>query len=141
MIGIDLVVGYMAAYAVRKAQRAGKRMDADVDRVLDAGLERLHEVVTEKLGDDPAVQKLQHEAEAGVASSRTVQRMVLAVEDAAEADGDFADRLREALSELVARDDGGRASGVVRQIAIADRGSTINQAGRDLIQLVDGPRE
>jgi hypothetical protein len=141
MIGLDLVVGYMAAYAVRKAQRAGKRVDVEVDRVIDARLERLREVVTERLGDDPAVQELQHEVEEGVASSRTARRITLAIEAAAAADGEFADRLHEVLNELVSGDDGHLATGVIRQVAIADHGSTVNQAGRDLIQFPGRSRE
>jgi hypothetical protein len=65
MIGLELAAGYLAAYAIQKARGAGKRVDAEVDYVIDGTLDRLHEVVSKKLGDDPAVRKLQGEARGG----------------------------------------------------------------------------
>lgn len=135
MIGLELVAGYLAAYAIQKARRAGKRVDAEVDYVIDGTLDRLHEVVSDKLGDDPAVRKLQCEVEdEGLISPRTAQRVTLAIEDAAGADDEFADRLREVLRELASRDGDRPASPVVRQVAVASHGSSVNQAGRDIIQ-------
>jgi hypothetical protein len=91
--------------------------------------------LAEKLGDDPAVRKLQREAEEeGVISPRTAQRVTLAIEDAAGADDEFADRLREILRELASRDGDRPTSSVVRQVAVASHGSSVNQAGRDIIQ-------
>jgi hypothetical protein len=136
MIGLEVVAGYLAAYAIQKARRAGKRVDAEVDYVIDGTLDRLHEVVSEKLIDDPAVRKLQREAEEGVViSPLTAQRVTLAIEDAAEADDEFADRLRGLLRELASRDGDRLASSVVRQTAFAGQDSTVNQAGRDIIQF------
>ena len=140
MIGLELVAGYLAAYALRKARRTGKRVDREVDYVLDGTLDRLHEAIREKLGDDPAVQKLQREAETGEATPRTAQRVTLAVEDAAEADREFAERLRGLLRELASLEGSGPALPVVRQTATASHGSTVSQAGRDIIQSDGLPR-
>jgi hypothetical protein len=140
MIGLELVAGYLAAYAFRKARHAGKRVDIEVDYALDETLDRLHEVISEKLGDDPAVRKLRCEAEAGDATPRTAQRVTLAVEDAAEADDEFAERLRGLLRELASLEGSGPARSVVRQTATASHGSTVNQAGRDIVQSSALPR-
>jgi hypothetical protein len=134
MIGFELVAGYLAAYAIRKAQRAGKRADAEVDYALDSTLDRLHALVAKKLGDDPAIRKLQHEAEEGAPTQRTAQRVTLAVEDAVENDAEFEARIREVLSKLVSQERGGPVLPAVRQSAIAGQGSTVNQAGRDINQ-------
>jgi hypothetical protein len=37
------------AWVIRKARRLGGRLDAEADRVIDASLDRLHEVVSAKL--------------------------------------------------------------------------------------------
>jgi len=140
MIGLELVAGYLVAYVIRKTRRAGERVDAEVDYALDVTLDRLHEVISEKLGDDPAVLKLQLEAESGDVATRTAQRVTLAVEDAAEDDNDFADLLRELLRELTSQEGSGPAVSVVRQTATASRGSTVNQAGRDIVQSSGLPK-
>lgn len=140
MIGLELVAGYLVAYAIRKARRAGKRADAEVDYALDMTLDRLHALVSEKLGDDPAVRKLQYEAEAGAATQRTAQRVTLAVEDAVEGDTKFAVRLDEILQELASKEGNSPALSVVRQTAVASQGSTVNQAGRDNVQSFGPPR-
>src|SRR5512142_974694 len=72
VVGLELVAGYLVAWVVRKARRAGQGLDAEVDHVMDAGLDRLHEVIADKLGDDPAVTKLEVEATGGAeVSERT----------------------------------------------------------------------
>jgi hypothetical protein len=38
-----VAVGYLFAWLVRKAKRAGGRADAEADRVVHAGMDRLHE--------------------------------------------------------------------------------------------------
>ena len=48
-IEAGVAVGYVIAWAVRKARRVGGRLDSEVDEVIDAGLDRLHEVVAAKL--------------------------------------------------------------------------------------------
>jgi hypothetical protein len=95
-----VVVGYLIAWVVRKARRAGGRLDAEVDAAVDAGLDRLHEVVSAKLGADPAWLDLRDEAAAtGQVSRLTGQRVKLSLDAAATKDRPFA----EALVELVGR--------------------------------------
>jgi hypothetical protein len=132
MTGIEIVVGYVFAWAVRKARGVADRADKEVDRALDAGMNRLHELVSQKLGEDPALQKLIDEVEAEHAepTERTRQRVQLALEDAVEQDPGFEeslDRTVKQLQDLHRRDvgvsavDGGLAIGTVH--IRADRNS------------------
>jgi hypothetical protein len=101
MTGLELVVGYLAAWGVRKVQRVGKRLDEDFDEATDSALDRLHDIVVAKLDGDPAVTKLGDEAARdGAVSPRTRQRVELSLEDAMENDTDFRDRLSAVLAEL-----------------------------------------
>ncbi|SEG57145.1 hypothetical protein SAMN05216223_106321 [Actinacidiphila yanglinensis] len=63
MTGVDVAVGYVFAWLVRKARRVGGRADADVDRGLDAAMNRLHDPVSRKLGADPALERAAEEAQ------------------------------------------------------------------------------
>jgi len=98
--GVDLVAGYLFAWAVRKFRRVGAAADAEVDRVLDAAGDKLHELVSTRLGHDPSLARLEQEAKAGVDSERTRRRVQDAVEQAAEDDPTFAAQLGEILAEL-----------------------------------------
>jgi hypothetical protein len=101
MIGLELVAGYLVAWAARKAARVGKRLDEGADEVIDAELNRLHDVVTGKLGLDPAIEKLELEASQGQQpSGRTLRRVQDAVEDAAEEDTRFEALLEAMLFRL-----------------------------------------
>ena len=100
VVGVELVVGYLVAWAVRKARRVAGRADAEVDAALDAGMDRLHDVVAAKLGGDPALAKLAANADVGVDSPRTRERVRLAVQDAVEEDPEFGERLAEALAAV-----------------------------------------
>ena len=80
--GVELLLGAVIGWAVRKARRVGGRVDGQVDEALDAGVDRLGELVAGKLGADPALVKLESEAAAGEVSQRTRDRVRLAVEDA-----------------------------------------------------------
>ncbi|MFC9250048.1 hypothetical protein [Amycolatopsis thailandensis] len=93
-------MGFLIAWTVGKARRAGKQLDGIADQVVDASAARLREVVLRKLGTDSAVERLQLEAgqPEGV-SERTAQRVTLALEDAVEQDVDFAADLKAALAE------------------------------------------
>ncbi|MBV9024183.1 MAG: hypothetical protein JO362_10415 [Streptomycetaceae bacterium] len=104
MTGLEIPVGYMFAWLVRKAKRVAGRADEEVDRTLDAAMGHLHDLVSRKLGEDPALRKLAEEAEARQAepSDRTRQRVQLALEDAAEHDPDFAEALEGAIGRLQA---------------------------------------
>ena len=101
MVGLELIAGYLVAWAVRKARRAGQRLDKETDEVMDAGLDRLHEVVMAKLGSDPAFVKLETDASQGLElSERTVQRVQYAVEEATEEDPQFATAVEQVLAQL-----------------------------------------
>lgn len=99
--GIEVALGFLVAWALKKAKRVAQRADTEVDRALDAGMDRLHDLVSRKLGPDPALAKLQTEVEeSGAASTRTQDRVRLSLEDAAETDTDFAAQLEKLASEL-----------------------------------------
>ena len=102
VIGVELAAGYLFAWAMRKARRVAGRTDAEVDRALDAGMDRLHEVVASRLGSDPALERVVEEAALGMEepTERTRQRLELALEDAAERDTVFAEALRQAVDQL-----------------------------------------
>ena len=65
VIEAGVVAGYVIAWAVRKARRAGGRLDVEADEAIDAGLDRLHEVVAAKLAGHPVLEELEEEAAAG----------------------------------------------------------------------------
>ncbi|MEU2712302.1 hypothetical protein [Streptomyces sp. NPDC007205] len=100
--GAEIAVGYVFAWLVAKARRAAGRADAEVDRGLDAGMDRLHDLVSRKLGQDPALQRAREEAEAGQTepSDRTQRRLTDALEDAGERDAAFAEALENLVKEL-----------------------------------------
>jgi len=102
VIEAGVVAGYVIAWAVRKARRVGVRLDAEADGMIDASLDRLHEVVEAKLGGHPALAELVEEAQAaggGEFSDLTRQQVELALTAAAQKDDAFS----EAVAELVAR--------------------------------------
>jgi hypothetical protein len=129
--GVELAVGYMFAWAVRKARRLAGQADAEVDQVLDAGMERLHSLVVERVGGDASLARVEEEATAGAElTPRTRQRLELALEDAVEQDAVFAQALARAVEEVrmaagaggVAAGDGGLAVGGNLDVR-ADHGS------------------
>jgi hypothetical protein len=130
VVGLELVVGWLAAWAWGKARRVAGRADAEVDRALDAGMDRLHELVSGKLGDDPALARLEDEAgqdlEAVSASPRTRQRVELALAEAVESDTDFAARLAELVAQLR---QAGVASPEVTTVTAANTGPAVATRG------------
>jgi hypothetical protein len=135
-MGLEVVVGFLIAWAAGKARRAGKQLDGVADQVVDASAVRLRDVLLRKLGGDSAVQRLQVEAaETGEVSDRTQQRVTLALEDAVDQDPQFADELKEALAEaeknggLVATTGGTVISGTAT--ATGTRSVAIGTVGRD----------
>ena len=125
MTGLELVAGYLVAWGVRKARRAGKRLDEQADEIIDAELDRLHDVVTEKLGLDPALEKLELEAARGQQpSDLTMRRVRDAVESATEEDSQFKALLEAVLAQLE------KATGGVSSVAGIDlRGAKGVQVG------------
>lgn len=102
MVGAELAVGYLFAWAVRKARRVAVRADAEADNALDAGMDRLHEVVVARLGQDPALERAAEEATSGLdePTERTRRRLTDALEDAAERDALFAEALEQAVATV-----------------------------------------
>jgi hypothetical protein len=100
MTGIEVAVGLLIAWAVRKANRAGRRLDEIADEAIDTGLDQVRDVVVAKLGGDPALARLEAEASAtGQVAERTQARVRLALEDAATDDAEFAERLEQAVQQ------------------------------------------
>jgi hypothetical protein len=128
--GIEVAVGMLIAWAVRKARRVGDGVDKEVDTVLDAGLDKLHTVIASKLGGDTALEKLRIEAGGtGDVADRTRQRVQLALEDATEDDPAFANALDAAVQDVRAAEPaaaqaGERGVAAAGDVTIsADRGS------------------
>jgi hypothetical protein len=96
--GLDLAVGYLIAWTVSKARRAGAHLDGDVDLVIDTELDRFHDFVAAKLGPDPALARLVESSAEVDELTRT--RVELALADATEHDHRFAVALEAMLSEL-----------------------------------------
>jgi hypothetical protein len=134
-MGLEVAVGFLIAWAVGKARRAGKQLDGVADEVVDASAGRLRDVLMRKLGKDSAVERLRREAARpeGV-SDRTTQRVRLALEDAVEHDRGFAAELESALAEaaenggLVATSGGTAVSGTA---TASGGGIAIGAVGRD----------
>lgn len=97
---LELLAGYVVGYLVQKFGRVFRRADEEVDLAIDAGMDRLHEVVAERLGNEPALTQLAEETEEGRESPRTRQRVRLALEEAAENDPAFAAELERLVGEL-----------------------------------------
>ncbi|MGW7386872.1 hypothetical protein [Streptomyces sp. NPDC054794] len=92
----------MFAWLVRKARRVAGRADAEVDQAVDAGMDRLHELVSFRLGADSALDRARVEAGEGreELSERTRRRLTDALEDAAERDAEFAAALERLVEQL-----------------------------------------
>ncbi len=96
MTGLEVVVGFLVAWGLRKAGRVGEHVDA----MVDAGLDRLYDVVAAKLGADPALERLQLEAaESGEVGDRTQARVRMSLEEAVEEDPEFARQLEAAAQQ------------------------------------------
>jgi hypothetical protein len=72
--GVEVAVGFLVAWVLGKASRAARRADAVADQVVDTGVDKLGRLILDKLGTDPAVERLQVEAgEQGRVSDRTTK--------------------------------------------------------------------
>ncbi|MFF3412899.1 hypothetical protein ACFYW8_43625 [Streptomyces sp. NPDC002742] len=102
MTGVEIAVGYVFVWLLRKAKRVGERADAEVDRSLDAGMSRLHDLVSGRLCDDPALTRAAEEAEQGLPepTERTRRQLTDSLEEAAERDSGFAQELEKLVKEL-----------------------------------------
>ncbi len=96
---LSMLAGAAVGWLLRKARRVGGRADAEVDRVLDVGMDRLQEAIDRRLAGNPAVEKLM----AGNVTSPDAplaQQVKFAVLEVLEADPEFATELRARIAEL-----------------------------------------
>ena len=101
VIEAGVAAGYVVAWALRKARRAAGPLDAEADAVIDAGLDRLHEVVETKLGGHPVLAEIVEEAkDAGQVSELTRQQVELALVAAARKDELFGQVVTELIGRL-----------------------------------------
>lgn len=104
MVGLDIAAGYLFSWLVRKARRAAGQADKAVDQILDAELDRLHELVDRKLGMDPALERVKQEVQSGQKELSEVgqQWLTLALQARAEEDPGFGAALWQVLERLAA---------------------------------------
>jgi hypothetical protein len=135
--GVEVLAGVAVGYLVRKLRRVGGRVDAEVDRAVDAGLDGLHELVSEALGDDPALAVLEEQATQGGESERTVRRVTDAIADAAENDSGFAGRLQQVIEDLQRREGagGGVTASGTGAIAVGGDQSGIASTGSGAVNI------
>jgi len=105
VIEAGVIAGYVIAWVARKARRAAGRLDAEVDEVIDAGLDRLHEVVAARLGADPVLEDLRDEADQaaggdGRVSELTRQRVELAIMAAGRKDDSFGQVVTDLVTQI-----------------------------------------
>jgi len=127
MVGVDLLAGAVVAYLIRKARRVGGRADEHVDAVLDAGTDRICELIEGSMGDDRVLSLLDEQAQAGTETERTVRRAEDAIAEKLEADEVLQRRLEALLRELEGRPG-----------AIVLPGAGGVAAGRDVTIKADG---
>lgn len=108
--GVELLAGATVGYLVRKARRVGRRADAEVDRALDQGMDSVHDLVSRAVGDDPAIERLRAQAEAGTVTERTRRRASDAIADAAEENEEFAAALKDLVDRLRRKEAAAQAS-------------------------------
>lgn len=139
VVGLDVALGAVGGWLWRKGRRAGASLDQDADLVVDSSTERLHALLVRKLGTDPAFAQLEAQAvastQAPVVTPRTIQRVELAVQDAAEQDPGFA---RELEPLVRAVNEAARATVTAsgeRSIAIGRDNNGIISAGDGSINI------
>ena len=107
VIEASVIAGYVIAWVLRKAKRAGDRLDTEADAVMDAGLDKLHEVVATKLGAHPVLDEAQDE---GQVSELTRQQVELAITAAARKDDAFGQAVTDLVAQLRAAEQAGGRS-------------------------------
>ncbi|MFI8387902.1 hypothetical protein [Streptomyces sp. NPDC085540] len=138
---MEIAVGYVFAWAVRKAHLVAGRADGEVDRALEAGMDRVHDVVSRKLGQDGALVQVEREAGADPAelAANTRQWLALSLNNAAKHDAQFAAALLAVVKEVREAE---RAAGVSASgdgIAIGRDVSVHAETGGVSAVRIDGP--
>ena len=138
--GVEIAVGYLFAWAVRKL---GTAADRQVDQALETGIDRLHTLVSDRLGaEDPALEQAAEEARDGQEelSADTRQWLALAINNAAKKDEEFAKSLMAAVEAVQAatRAVGGASTGA-DGIAIGGDAEIHAYGGSVAAVRIDGP--
>jgi hypothetical protein len=104
VIEAGVVTAYVIAWALRKARRVGDRLDAEADGVIDVSLDKLHEIVENKLSGHPVLAELVEEAEEAGDGEQitdlTRQQLELALTAAAKKDDIFAQTVISLVEQL-----------------------------------------
>jgi hypothetical protein len=101
VIEASVITGYVIAWVMRRARHVGDRLDAQTDAALDAGLDKLHEVVATRLGAHPALDDAREEATGeGQVSELTRQRIELEIAAAARKDDAFGQAVTDVVTQL-----------------------------------------
>lgn len=95
-----LAVGYLTAWAVRKARHVSERADGTVDQLLDHAMDRLDSVVLGKVGHDPAIERLELAAVAGPVAPEISRDAAHVIADALHSDAAFLAQLQAVLNEI-----------------------------------------
>lgn len=151
VVEVSIVIGLIASWAVRKARRAGGRLDETADAAVDAVTDRLDELVRTKLAGHPALRDLDEEVKGAPAgdgesstgdaaaapgdavSDLTKEQLESSLQAAIAKDRTFADQLAALVAELRAltpQPDGAPASGVSMTATAFGQGR-VYQAARD----------
>lgn len=152
VVEVGIVVGYLVAWAVQKARRAGHRLDETANLAIDVSADHLDELVRTKLQGHPALQDLDEEAAALVASAPdlpdapldqgaevwaaritdlTRRQLELALQAALLKDADFSNELTESLSQLQSTSRPTTTNTTTIMQARASGTGRVYQAGRD----------
>ncbi|MFI0898597.1 hypothetical protein [Streptomyces sp. NPDC020983] len=104
MAGVDAVVALLHAWAARRTATGRDGPDRTVDAALDAGLERVHRIVEERLRGEQALAAVEEAAAAGAAepSPQAGRSLEQALKDAADGDTAFARALKDAVAAALA---------------------------------------
>jgi hypothetical protein len=100
MTNTEIAVGLLISRLTRPSQ--GECEDTSNSGAIEASLRLLRQLVVAKLGRDPALERLEFEANnSGEVHIRTRARLALALKDAADDDLEFARNLQSAVSEAL----------------------------------------
>ncbi len=100
MTGIELVAGYLAAWAARRGRHAVGRLGRETDQAMDHVLDQLHDRVYARLGNRSVLQRLESDAEHGVTDPAVHADVQFMVGSAAAADPAFARELGQIVGRL-----------------------------------------
>ncbi len=101
MSGPEVVISCVVGWAAHIPRRGGRPADTEADRALDAGMQRVHDLVTARLEEEPRFRLLWAEIEAGGApAGETLDAAARALGAASDDDPEFAARLHTLMEEV-----------------------------------------